>query len=110
MPLPYYQTLKQGWVVRTGTQGSVYLYLPPCRIYPGSDFLSVVWFGFDNIHQLLRRMRCGVDQELQISLMGDMYGVLSFLTLQAGISEFPLRCQKGSYRLMRAQILCAVRL
>lgn len=40
-------------------------------------------------------MRCGVDQELQISLMGDMYRVLSFLKLQAGISKLPLRCQKG---------------
>lgn len=57
---------------------------------------------FDNIHQHLGRMRCGVDQDLQISLMEDMYGVLSFLKLQAGISKLPLRCQKGSYRLIGA--------
>lgn len=78
MPPSYHHAKKWGQPVRIGAQGSIYLYIPPCRTFPGSDFLSVFWF-LDNVHQLLDSMRCGVDQEVQISLLGDMYRVFLLL-------------------------------
>lgn len=64
MPLPYYQALKWGWVVRTGTQGSVYLCIFSLQNISRPRLPHCGLVCFDNLHQLLGRMRCGVDQEL----------------------------------------------